>query len=120
MGIRTEVLGYNEEAEGAGARPQSGDTCACHFSIQLMDTTRVCDTRDEDGDTAGEPVRFKLGQGSVIAGLDQAILKMVVGQLMRVVVSPDLGYGSKGFYPSIPANATLIIDVELLSINSST
>ena len=63
----------------------------------------------------GEPLRFRLGAGSVIKGLDQGVLRMKVGDECRMIISPDLCYGSKGFYPLVPANSALIVQVQLLA-----
>eukprot|EP00284_Hemiselmis_tepida_P005948 CAMPEP_0174934558 /NCGR_PEP_ID=MMETSP1355-20121228/50018_1 /TAXON_ID=464990 /ORGANISM="Hemiselmis tepida, Strain CCMP443" /LENGTH=87 /DNA_ID=CAMNT_0016181173 /DNA_START=23 /DNA_END=286 /DNA_ORIENTATION=- len=87
--------------------------------MQLMDATLVCDTKAEAGDTAGEPLRFRVGQGSVIRGLDEALPKVVVGQTVRLIISPDFAYGSRGFYPTVPANSSLIVRLELLHVEAS-
>lgn len=60
--------------------------------------------------------RFRLGRGSVIRGIDEAVKQMVIGEEARVIVSPDFAYGSQGFYPTIAANATLIVRLQLIEI----
>lgn len=61
------------------------------------------------------PFPFTLGAGQVIRGWDQGIVGMQVGGIRRLVLPPSLGYGSQGS-GSIPPNATLIFEVELLTI----
>ncbi len=53
----------------------------------------------------------------MIAGWDQGLTKMSVGERAKLTISPDMGYGAKGVPGSIPPNATLVFDVELLKVN---
>lgn len=62
-----------------------------------------------------EPFEFTLGAGQVIAGWDEGLVGMKVGEKKTLTVTPDKGYGSKAYGP-IPANSTLIFDVELVAI----
>jgi FKBP-type peptidyl-prolyl cis-trans isomerase FkpA len=67
--------------------------------------------------TAGrQPFPFTLGTGAVIRGFDQGVTGMKVGGLRRVVIPPDLAYGSAGSGGVIPPNATLVFDIELLEV----
>ena len=59
---------------------------------------------------------FRLGKGEVIRGWDEGVAKMSVGERAKLTVSPDFGYGAEGAAGVIPPNATLIFDVELISI----
>ena len=68
-----------------------------------------------DSATAANPFTFVIGLGSVIAGWDQGLLEMRVGGLRRIIIPPELGYGSSGA-GAIPGNATLIFEIELLSM----
>ncbi|KAK2172421.1 hypothetical protein NP493_962g00018 [Ridgeia piscesae] len=60
------------------------------------------------------PVRFSLGQGEVIAGLELAIASMKVGELSKFLVTPQYGYGKFGCPPRIPGNATLLFRIEMI------
>eukprot|EP00802_Teleaulax_amphioxeia_P023471 Tamp_24054.p1 GENE.Tamp_24054~~Tamp_24054.p1 ORF type:complete len:134 (-),score=17.55 Tamp_24054:505-906(-) len=114
MGIKIEKL-----SEGRGSAPAEGDYVTVHYVLKTMAGMTVMNTRDRNSQMGGEPLRFRLGSGSVIKGLDQGLLRMVVGDHVRIIASPDLCYGSKGFYPLIPANSALIIQVELLDCEPS-
>jgi FKBP-type peptidyl-prolyl cis-trans isomerase len=65
----------------------------------------------------GQPFSFRLGVGEVIQGWDQGVAGMQVGGERQLVIPPELGYGSRGAGNSIPPNATLIFEVELLSVD---
>ena len=67
-----------------------------------------------------EPFPFRLGLGQVIEGWDEGLLGMQVGGVRRLTIPPEMGYGSAGLPPKIPPNATLVYDVELLSLKEAT
>jgi len=62
-----------------------------------------------------QPFEFELGKGQLIAGWDRGLVGMKVGERRKLVVPPSLAYGAQA-HPGIPANSTLVFDVELLSI----
>jgi FKBP-type peptidyl-prolyl cis-trans isomerase len=96
---------------GTGAAPKRGDTVNVHYTGWLEDGTKFDSSVDRD-----EPFSFVLGTGQVIQGWDQGVAKMRVGDKVRLTIPPELAYGERGYPGAIPPSATLIFEVELLSI----
>jgi FKBP-type peptidyl-prolyl cis-trans isomerase FkpA len=96
---------------GNGASPKPGDTVTVHYTGWLVDGTKFDSSVERD-----EPFSFVLGEGQVIAGWDQGVAQMRVGQKARLTIPPELAYGEAGYPGAIPPRATLIFEVELLSI----
>ncbi len=98
--------------EGEGVEAKNGDTVAVHYTGYLVNG-QVFDSSIG----RGEPIEFVLGTGGVIKGWDQGVLGMKVGEKRKLTIPSDLGYGSAGAGGSIPPNATLIFEVEMIKIN---
>ncbi|HET7295354.1 MAG TPA: FKBP-type peptidyl-prolyl cis-trans isomerase [Vicinamibacteria bacterium] len=96
---------------GTGAVAATGDTVTVHYVGTLTNGQRFDSSYDR-----GQPFTFRLGAGQVIAGWEQGIPGMRVGGKRRLTIPPSLGYGSRPNGP-IPANSTLIFEVDLLSIS---
>lgn len=109
------VGGYfliNRNSTGMEAQTaQNGDVVGVHYTGKLVDGTVF-----DSSIPRGEPITFTLGTGQVIAGWDQGILGMAVGEKKTLTIPPELGYGAQDHGP-IPGGSTLIFDVELVSIN---
>lgn len=98
--------------EGAGEQTaQSGNVVEVHYIGALQDGTVFDSSR-----ARGEPFQFTLGAGQVIQGWDVGVVGMRVGEVRRLVIPPELAYGSQGIGNVIPPNSTLIFEVEMLSI----
>jgi len=96
---------------GTGAEATKGQRVQVHYVGTLTDGKKFDSSRDRR-----QAFEFALGAGQVIAGWDQGVAGMRIGGLRRLTVPPELGYGARGFPPVIPANATLIFEVELLAV----
>jgi FKBP-type peptidyl-prolyl cis-trans isomerase FkpA len=96
---------------GTGAAAKAGDRVMVHYVGTLTDGKKFDSSRDR-----GEGFRFTLGQGQVIKGWDQGVAGMLIGEVRKLTIPPDLGYGSRGFPPVIPGGATLVFEVELLKV----
>ncbi len=104
-------LEYVETLAGTGAQAVAGKTVSVHYTGKLTNG-KVFDSSY----TRGEPLSFPLGAGRVIKGWDEGIALMKVGGKATLTIPPELGYGARGAGGVIPPNATLIFEVELVSI----
>ena len=102
---------------GTGTEATNGRRVTVNYSGWLYSTSAT-DNKGTLFDTSigRTPFAFTLGGGQVIAGWDRGVAGMRVGGQRRLVIPPDLGYGSTGAGSTIPPNATLIFDVELLGV----
>ena len=104
-------LKYEDIVEGTGDSPRPGQNVTVHYTGTLENGTKFDSSLDR-----GQPFTFKIGVGRVIKGWDEGIMTMKVGGKRKLIIPPELGYGSRGIGP-IPPNATLIFEVELLGLN---
>jgi len=111
-GVTTTASGLQIETitEGTGPAPKASDTVKVHYTGTLIDGTKFDSSLDHGG-----PATFQLG--GVIPGWTEGIQLMKVGGKSRLVIPPAIAYGPRGQGP-IPANATLVFEVELLSIEN--
>ena len=101
---------YKDLLVGDGAEVTAGATITVHYEGWLHNGTKFDSSRDR-----GEPATFGLNQ--VIRGWQDGVPGMKVGGIRKLVIPSQLGYGSQKA-GSIPANSTLVFDIELLSVGS--
>jgi FKBP-type peptidyl-prolyl cis-trans isomerase len=104
-------LDYWDIKEGNGPVARSGETVTVHYTGWLTNGKKFDSSVDR-----GQPFKFNLGAGLVIKGWDEGVAGMKVGGKRQLRIPPELGYGQRGAGGVIPPNATLIFDVELLSV----
>ena len=105
-GLRYQIL-----QKGSGSQATKGAKVSVHYKGQLSDGT-VFDSSYK----RKEPIEFALGTGQVIAGWDEGVALLNVGDKARFVIPSHLGYGAQGAGGVIPPNANLIFDVELVEV----
>ena len=103
---------------GTGATAATGQTLMVNYTGWLYDDTKP-DKKGEQFDASkpGQPVVFKLGFAQVIQGWDEGIPGMKVGGLRQLIVPSAMAYGREGAGSKIPPNATLVFEIELLSVD---
>jgi peptidylprolyl isomerase len=104
-------LKYVDLVIGKGPTPKLGQTISVLYTGRLTNGTVFDSTSNRNN----EPFETPIGVGQVIKGWDEGMLGMRVGGKRRLTIPPSLGYGSEAQGP-IPANSTLIFDVQLLAI----
>ena len=111
-GLPETGVQVQDEVLGEGAAAKAGDTVTVHYIGTLTDG-KVFDSSVD----RGEPFSFTLGAGQVIKGWDEGLVGMKEGGKRILTIAPDYGYGAQGVGP-IPANSTLIFQVELIKTES--
>jgi len=108
QGMKVEIL-----KEGTGEIAKNGDTITVHYTGTLENNEKFDSSRDR-----GTPFSFILGAGQVIKGWDLGVAGMKMGEQRKLTIPPELAYGDTGTPGGpIPPKATLIFEVELLSIS---
>lgn len=105
-GLRYVVL-----KEGSGPTPAVGSNVTAHYTGTLLNGTKFDSSVDR-----GTPFKFAVGRGQVIKGWDEAFLAMKKGEKRTLIIPANLAYGERATGP-IPANSTLLFDVELIDFN---
>ena len=96
---------------GKGREAHAGETATVHYTGTLVDGTKFDSSKDRNN-----PFSFRLGAGHVIKGWDEGVEGMKIGGARKLVIPSELGYGARGAGSTIPPNATLIFEVELLDL----
>jgi FKBP-type peptidyl-prolyl cis-trans isomerase len=107
QGMKVEIL-----KEGVGTEAKKGDNVLVHYTGTLVNGKKFDSSVDR-----GEPLPFILGQNRVIQGWELGILGMKLGEKRILTIPPELAYGSQAVGDMIPANSTLIFEVEMVGIN---
>jgi len=100
---------------GNGPAAQIGSVVSFEYTGWLADTNRKFDS---SYDRHAEPFQVLLGGKAAIVGLEEGLTGLKAGSIRRLIIPPALGYGDQGQPPNIPANATLIFDIIVQSMNN--
>jgi peptidylprolyl isomerase len=112
-GAAPKTLKVEDLIEGKGPAAKAGDKISVRYVGVLFNNNKEFDSSWKRGKA---PFELTLGQGQVIQGWDQGLVGMKVGGRRRLTIPPDLAYGAQGQPPTIPANSTLVFDVDLTKI----
>jgi peptidylprolyl isomerase len=105
-------LKYVELKAGDGKEAKKGDTVHVHYVGTLTSGKKFDSSRDR-----GEPFVFELGAGKVIKGWDEGVAGIKEGGKRKLIIPPELAYGNREIGNGlIPANSTLIFEVELVKV----
>jgi FKBP-type peptidyl-prolyl cis-trans isomerase FkpA len=107
---------YEDVRPGSGAVARSGQDVVVHYTGWLTDDGATRGDKFDSSRDRGDPFAFALGRGNVIAGWDEGVQGMRIGGVRLLTIPPALGYGEWGAGDVIPPNATLLFEVELLSV----
>jgi peptidylprolyl isomerase len=105
-------VSYWDITVGTGETAKNGQTVSVQYTGWLTDGRKF------DSSVGRKPLPFKIGEHKVVAGWEEGVVGMKVGGKRQLKIPPELAYGSRGFPGAIPPYATLIFDVELVSIES--
>jgi FKBP-type peptidyl-prolyl cis-trans isomerase FkpA len=105
-------LKYQDLVVGNGPMAEEGTRVVVNYTGWLTDGSKF----DSSYDPGHQPLPFTIGAGMVIRGWDEGVKGMRVGGKRKLTIPPDLAYGERGHPPVIPANSTLVFEVEFLSV----
>lgn len=111
-GVAVKANNMNMETLQAGQGPEAkaGDLVTVHYTGTLTDGTKFDSSLDR-----GTPFSFTLGAGQVIKGWDMGVAGMKAGEKRKLTIPADMAYGDRAI-GSIPANSTLVFEVEMIKI----
>jgi FKBP-type peptidyl-prolyl cis-trans isomerase FkpA len=109
-------LQYEEITVGTGAEAAAGSHVTVHYTGWLRNPDGSAGAKFDSSKDRNDPFDFPLGAGHVIKGWDEGVQGMKVGGSRKLIIPSQLGYGARGAGGVIPPNATLIFEVELLSV----
>ncbi len=100
---------------GTGPVAEPGDRLSVHYTGWVWENGE----KGKEFDSSigrGRPFQFTMGAGQVIQGWDFGLTGMAEGSQARLIIPPEMGYGSRGAGSAIPPNATLCFEVELVAV----
>lgn len=106
-----KLLKLEDSVKGTGPEAKDGDIVEVHYTGMFTDGKKFDSSKDR-----GQTMKITLGSGQVIKGFDYGILGMKVGGTRKITIPSEMGYGAAGAGGVIPPNATLIFEIELVSI----
>jgi FK506-binding protein 1 len=109
MGVEKTII-----REGNGPSPTKGQKVSMEYTGWLQENGQK--GKQFDSSVGRGDFDVTIGIGQVIKGWDEGVVQMKLGEKATLVITPDYGYGARGFPGAIPANSTLIFDVELKKI----
>ncbi|KAG8360657.1 hypothetical protein FVEN_g1739 [Fusarium venenatum] len=109
MGVEKTII-----TEGNGPSPKVGQTVSMEYTGWLQENGGK--GKQFDSSVGRGDFDVKIGVGQVIKGWDEGVVQMKLGEKATLLITPDYGYGARGFPGAIPPNSTLIFDVELKKI----
>jgi FKBP-type peptidyl-prolyl cis-trans isomerase FkpA len=107
------TLEIEDLVPGSGRAVATGDTVHVQYTGTLLSGAKF----DSSYDHGGEPFKFTVVNSEVIKGWDQGLVGMKVGGKRRLRIPPELAYGDRGSPPVIPGHASLVFEVELVSVD---
>jgi FKBP-type peptidyl-prolyl cis-trans isomerase len=110
---QTTKITKEDLAIGTGEEAKTGDTVSVNYKGSLTNGKQFDSSYDRK-----EPFSFTIGKGEVIKGWDEGVVGMKIGGKRKLTIPPELGYGSNA-QGEIPANSTLVFEVELLTVKPS-
>jgi rhodanese-related sulfurtransferase len=109
--VMADELQIETLTAGDGMTAEAGKRVSVHYEGRLADGSVFDASRPR-----GQPFAFTIGAGQVIRGWEEGVDGMQVGESRRLTIPPELGYGAEGAGDVIPPNATLVFEIELLSV----
>jgi rhodanese-related sulfurtransferase len=109
--VMADELQIETLTAGDGITAEAGKRVSVHYEGRLADGSVFDASRPR-----GQPFAFTIGAGQVIRGWEEGVDGMQVGESRRLTIPPELGYGAEGAGDVIPPNATLVFEIELLSV----
>ncbi|KAH7198214.1 uncharacterized protein B0J16DRAFT_330033 [Fusarium flagelliforme] len=111
MGVEKEII-----SEGNGPSPTNGQKVSMEYTGWLAEKDGRTKGAQFDSSVGRGDFDVKIGVGQVIKGWDEGVVQMKLGEKATLYITPDYGYGARGFPGAIPPNSTLIFDVQLKKI----